>query len=186
MLEAMSDLRLVWMDLEMTGLDPERCAILEIGVIVTGADLAPLAELGLVIWQPPDVLDRMDPFVRKMHTDNGLLERVRASTISLERAEREVFLVLAKHCAPQEGILAGNSIHADRSFLVRYMPLVARYLHYRHVDVSTLKTLVRAFYPKARPFEKPGADHTALADLHESIRELEYYRDHFFTKEPVG
>lgn len=175
-------LRLVWMDLEMTGLDPERCAILEIGVIVTGADLAPLAEIERVIWQPPEVLDRMDPFVRQMHTDNGLLDRVRASTVSLERAERDVFTTIQKHCGPQTGILSGSSIHTDRTFIARYMPLVERYLHYRHVDVSTLKTLAGAWYPEAPPFEKPGANHTALADLRESIRELAHYRDRFFVQ----
>lgn len=178
----MSELRLVWMDLEMTGLDPERCAILEVGAIVTGAELAPLAEIERVIWQPPEILDRMDPFVRQMHTDNGLLDRVRASTVSIERAERDLFATVAKHCPPQAGILAGSSIHTDRSFIARDMPLVERYLHYRHVDVSTLKTLVGAWYPDVPPFEKPGANHTALADLRESIRELAHYRERFFTK----
>jgi oligoribonuclease len=161
----MSDLKLVWVDLEMTGLDPETCVILEAGVMITGDDLAPIEEMERVIWQPDDVLARMEPFVRQMHTDNGLLERVRASTITLRTVEREVQQMIAKHCAPQKGVLAGSSIHTDRTFLARHMPLVERFLHYRQVDVSSLKTLVQAWYPHVAAFEKPGANHTALADL---------------------
>lgn len=173
-------LRLVWVDLEMTGLDPETCAILEVGVIITGEDLVPIEELGRVVWQPEETLARMDPFVRKMHTENGLLEKVRASQVSLRNVERDVLQLVAKHCGPQQGILAGNSIHADRAFLTKHMPAVERYLHYRQVDVSSIKVLVQAWYPKATAFEKPSANHTALADLRESLRELRFYRDQFF------
>jgi oligoribonuclease len=178
----MSDLRLVWMDLEMTGLDCERCVILEVGVIVTGADLVPIDELERVCWQPESELAKMEPFVTKMHTENGLLARVRASETTVRQVERDVQTMLAKHCAPQKGVLAGSSIHTDRTFLAKHMPLVERYLHYRQVDVSSIKTLVQAWYPTAPPFEKPSANHTALADLRESIRELEHYRDKFFVR----
>ena len=178
----MSDLRLVWLDLEMTGLDPETCVILEVGVIVTGDDLVPIEEIGRVVWQPDEALARMEPFVRQMHTDNGLLERVRASQTTLRTVERDIHHLIAKHCPPQKGVLAGSSIHTDRGFLARHMPLVERYLHYRMVDVSSLKTLVQAWYPQSPPFEKPTANHTALADLRESIRELQHYRDRFFVR----
>jgi oligoribonuclease len=173
-------LRLVWIDLEMTGLDPERDCVLEIGCIVTGADLAPLDEVDHVVWQPDDALSRMRPVVREMHTQNGLLDRVRQSTMGLDEVERAVFATIAKHCGPREGILAGSSIHMDRMFLARYMPLVERYLHYRQVDVSSLKVLTQAWYPSEPSFQKPGADHTALADIRESLRELKHYRERFF------
>jgi oligoribonuclease len=178
----MSDLRLVWLDLEMTGLDPESCVILEVGVIITGDDLVPIAELERVVWQPDEALARMEPFVRQMHTDNGLLTRVRDSKTALREVERDVQHIIAKHCPPQKGVLAGSSIHTDRGFLARHMPLVERFLHYRMVDVSSLKTLIQAWYPQAPAFEKPSANHTALADLRESIRELQHYRYRFFAR----
>ena len=178
----MSDLRLVWVDLEMTGLDPDACVILEVGVIVTGDDLQTIEELERVIWQPEEVLAGMEPFVRQMHTNNGLLERVRRSEVTVRQAERDAQQMIAKHCAPQKGVLAGSSIHTDRAFLSKHMPLVERFLHYRQVDVSSLKTLVQAWYPQAPAFEKPSANHTALADLRESIRELADYRQRFFVR----
>jgi len=170
---------LVWVDLEMTGLDEERCAIIEMAVVLTRKDLEPLAELERVIWQPDEVLDRMDPFVRDMHTANGLLEKVRASKHGLRDVETEAVALVAAHCGFREGILAGNSIHADRRFLARHMPVFERFLHYRQVDVSTLKVLTRAWYPGAAKFEKEGKDHTALADVRASIDELRHYRRTF-------
>ena len=127
--------RFVWCDLEMTGLDPKTCVIVEIGVIITGPDLVPIAEVQHAIWQPDDVLARMEPFVRDMHTKNGLLERVRASRTSLRDAERSVFQTVQRHVGFREGILAGNSIHVDRRFLCEHMPLLEEYLHYRQLDV---------------------------------------------------
>lgn len=171
---------LVWVDLEMTGLDVETCAIIEMAVVVTGKDLEPRAELERVIWQPDEVLDRMSPFVRDMHTKNGLLDKVRASKSSLADVEGEAIALLSAHCRFREGILAGNSIHTDRRFLSRWMPSFERFLHYRQVDVSTLKVLTRAWYPGGAPFEKEGKDHTALADIRESIAELRHYRTAFF------
>jgi oligoribonuclease len=171
---------LVWVDLEMTGLDVDSCGIIEMAVVVTGKDLEPRAELERVVWQPDEVLDRMSPFVRDMHTKNGLLEKVRASKTSLADVENEALAMLATHCKFRDGILAGNSIHTDRRFLARYMPAFERFLHYRQVDVSTLKVLMRAWYPGGAAFEKEGKEHTALADIRESIAELRHYRRTFF------
>jgi oligoribonuclease len=176
--------RFVWLDLEMTGLDPESCAIIEIGVIITGPDLRPLAEMDRVIWQPEEVLLRMEPVVREMHTRNGLLDKVRASTTSLRVAERDVTALVAEHCALGEGVLAGNSIHTDRRFLFRYMPMLERFLHYRMVDVTSLKVLARAWYPSLVEPRKAPSGHTALADLRASIAELQYYRDILFRATP--
>jgi len=174
------DPTLVWVDLEMTGLDVERCAIIEIAVVVTRKDLEPVAELERVVWQPDEVLDRMEPHVREMHTTNGLLAKVRASRHSLADAENDALALLAAHCKFREGILAGNSIHTDRRFLARYMPAFERFLHYRQIDVSTLKVLTRAWYPGADKFDKEAQDHTALADIRASIAELRHYRNAFF------
>ncbi|MCY1018708.1 oligoribonuclease [Pyxidicoccus sp. MSG2] len=176
--------RFVWLDLEMTGLDPETCAIIEIGVIITGPDLRPLAEMERVIWQPEEVLLRMEPVVKEMHTRNGLLDKVRASTTALRVAERDVTALISEHCALGEGVLAGNSIHTDRRFLFRYMPLLERYLHYRMVDVTSLKVLSRAWYPNLVEPRKPPSGHTALADVRSSIAELQYYRDVLFRGTP--
>lgn len=172
--------RFVWLDLEMTGLDPETCAIIEIGIIITGPDLKPIAEMERVIWQPDEVLARMEPVVRDMHTRNGLMSRVKASPISLRVAERDVTSLVADHCALGEGVLCGNSIHTDRRFLFRYMPMLERYLHYRMVDVTSLKVLTRAWFPDVAEPRKNASGHTALADLRASIAELTYYRETFF------
>ncbi|KFE66119.1 oligoribonuclease [Hyalangium minutum] len=179
-----SEPRFVWLDLEMTGLDPETCAIIEIGVIITGPDLRPIAEIDRVIWQPEEALARMEPVVKEMHTKNGLTAKVRSSTTSLRIAEREVTALVAEHCVLGEGILCGNSIHTDRRFLIRYMPLLERFLHYRMVDVTSLKVLTRAWFPDINEPRKPPSGHTALADLRSSITELSYYRDTFFRAMP--
>jgi oligoribonuclease len=170
----------VWLDLEMTGLDVERCAIVEIAVVITKADLVTVAELERVIWQPDDVLGRMDPFVRDMHTRSGLLARIRASALSVSEAERDAVALISRHCAFREGILAGNSIHTDRRFLARYMPLLEGFLHYRQLDVSSLKLLAGAWYPDLPRFEKGEKTHTALADVRASLGELAYYREKLF------
>jgi oligoribonuclease len=170
---------LVWVDLEMTGLDVESCAIIEMAMVITGKDLQPVAELERVIWQPEAVLERMSPFVRDMHTKNGLLDRVRSSRHSVAEVENDALAMLASHAPFREGILAGNSVHADRRFLGRYMPAFERFLHYRQVDVSTLKVLTRAWYPDVPAFEKVGQEHTALADIRNSIAELRHYRQSF-------
>jgi oligoribonuclease len=176
-----TDMRFVWVDLEMTGLDPDSCAIVEIAMIITGADLEPLAQIERVIWQPEEVLARMSPFVRDMHSKSGLLTRIRESRVSLEDAEKEVLALVSAHCPFGEGILAGNSIHQDRRFLCRHMPAFERYLHYRQVDVSSLKVLARAWYGPEVEFRKDKT-HTALDDIRGSLAELKHYREHLLRK----
>lgn len=172
----------MWCDLEMTGLDPKTCAIIEMGLIVTGPDLKPIAEWECAVWQPDDVLNRMEPFVKDMHTRNGLLERVRKSDISVRQAEKEATRQLLQHVEYGEGILAGNSIHTDRAFITAYMPGFDRALHYRMVDVSSLKIITRAWFPHAPGRSKVDAAHTVLSDLRASIGELAYYQQTFFKK----
>jgi oligoribonuclease len=176
----MSEQRFVWCDLEMTGLDPEKCAIIEMGVIITGPDLKPIATYERAVWQPEDVLQRMEPFVLQMHTKNGLLERVRKSEFSLRTVEKEVSALVLQHMDHGEGILAGNSIHTDRAFISKHMPGFDRVLHYRMVDVSSVKIITRAWFPNAPGRSKVDAAHTVLADIQASIGELAYYQQTFF------
>ena len=175
-----SQTRFVWCDLEMTGLDPERNVIIELGIIITGPDLKPIAELERAVWQSDDTLSNMEPFVRQMHTKNGLLERVRKSEFSLRTAEKDATALVSEHVQFGEGILAGNSIYMDRLFLAKYMPGFERYLHYRMLDVSSLKVLTRAWYPNAPGRTKDDASHTVLSDLRASIAELAHYQQYFF------
>ena len=169
--------RLIWMDLEMTGLDPARDAIVEIAMVVTEMnDYAALAECEFVIHQSEDVLSGSPEVVRDMHERSGLYTRVRASKMDLAQAEGDLLDVLGKHCRVREGILAGNSIWQDRRFLAAYLPAFEHYLHYRQVDVTTLKLLARTWFGEAGRFDKPGKTHTALADVHASIEELKFYR----------
>jgi len=170
----------VWLDLEMTGLDPATCAIVEMALIVTDSDLNPLAQpLELVIWQPEEVLSRMSPFVRELHTKTGLLDKIRRSEVSLEDAEREAMRLVTAHAPYGEGRLCGNSVYTDRAFLKAYMPQLEGYLHYRQVDVSSLKELGVAWndyrYRKAE-----GGQHTALFDIKQSIAELKDYRENLW------
>jgi oligoribonuclease len=170
--------RLVWIDLEMSGLDPSRERILEIATIVTDGELEVIAEgPEIVVHQPDEVLDAMDDWNRKHHGQSGLTARVRASSIENEEAERLTVEFVAAHVGERAAPLAGNSVHQDRMFLARYMPKLEGYLHYRNVDVSTLKELVKRWYPKqfeTRPSKK--GSHRALDDIRESIDELRYYR----------
>ena len=170
-----STTNLVWMDLEMTGLDPTVDAILQAALIVTTAELEPLERYVVDIWQPEEALERMVPFVRGMHEKTGLIERVRASKTELRRAEQEMLARVSGWCAYQP-VLCGNTIHSDRKFLDRFMPALAGYLHYRMVDVSSLKVLVGLWYP-TRAYDKPkGGEHDALFDIEQSIAELDHYR----------
>ncbi len=175
----MGDL-LVWMDLEMTGLDPERDAILEIATIVTDANLAIVAEgPEIAVHQPEEVLRAMSDWCVAHHGASGLTDRVRASRIGLREAEQETLAFVRAHVAKGASPLCGNSIHQDRRFLARWMPELEGWLHYRNIDVSTVKELVRRWYPGLAPPEKKGA-HRALADIRESIAELAWYRRHVF------
>lgn len=175
-------MRFVWCDLEMTGLDPAKNVIIEMGLVITGPDLKPIAEFERAIWQPEEALLNTEPFVRDMHTRNGLLERVRKSDCSLRTAEKEATALLSQHVEFGEGILAGNSIHMDRAFLTRHMPGFDRYLHYRMIDVSSLKILTKAWYPNAPGRTKVDASHTVLSDLRASLAELAFYQQTFFKK----
>jgi oligoribonuclease len=177
--------RLVWVDLEMTGLDAGRHTIVEIASIVTDGELNVVAEgPNLVVFQPEEALSRMDAFVTNLHTKNGLLEKIRASTTSLEEAEAVTLDFVKQHCRERTSPLCGNSIHMDRQFLVRHMPSFEGYLHYRNIDVSTLKELVRRWYGERVPPYSKGDKHRALDDIRESIAELRYYRERVFV--PVG
>jgi len=174
---------LVWVDLEMTGLDPERHHILEIAVIVTDGALERVQEgPDLVVTAPAGALEAMDPVVVRMHEASGLIGEIRAATLTVGQAESQVLRFLTEHVPDSRSApLAGNSVHADRAFLRRHMPELEAYVHYRNVDVSTIKELARRWYPEA--FEDaPAKDdgHRALADIRASIQELRYYRRSVF------
>ena len=174
----MAGASLVWMDMEMSGLDVSKEHILEIAVLITDGDLEIIAEgPSLVVHQPEEVLVGMDAWNRTHHGQSGLIERVQASTVSVEEAQAEVLAFLAAHVKPRTAPLAGNSVHQDRRFLAKYMPAVEEFLHYRIVDVSSVKELVGRWYPDAYS-GRPGkrATHRALDDIRESIEELRYYR----------
>lgn len=167
----------VWMDLEMTGLDDTTCTILQVATIITDEAFNEVAEQDVVIWHPESALETMSPFVRNMHTKNGLLDRVRKSETPLDEAESEVLALLAEHVPYRKGILCGNSIWQDRRFLLRYMPLLEKYLHYRMLDVSSFKIATSAWYgDKGIPPAKKNT-HDALDDIRESIEEMKFYRD---------
>jgi oligoribonuclease len=171
---------LVWLDLEMTGLDVERDAIVEIASVVTDTDLQPLDDgIDVVVRQPDDVLARMDDYVRAMHEKSGLLGEIGTTGVDLAEAGGQVLAYVRGH-APQPGAvpLCGNSIGTDRRFLARYLPELDNHLHYRSIDVSSLKELCRRWYPdeyRKRPAKVE--QHRALGDVRESIAELRYYRD---------
>lgn len=177
------DQPLVWVDLEMTGLDPARHVIVEIAVIVTDGALDVVAEgPDIVVAQPPDALAAMEPVVARMHAASGLTDEVRRSTTDLAGAQERVLAFVRRH-VPESGTapLAGNSIHADRLFLRSHMPELDRWLHYRNVDVSTIKELCRRWYPQALDDAPPkGGGHRALVDIQESITELRHYRATIF------
>jgi oligoribonuclease len=172
--------RLVWLDLEMTGLDVDRHVIVEIAALVTNDDLEPIDDgIDLIVHQPPSALAEMDDFVRAMHTKSGLLPAIGASTLSLADAGAQVLEYVRAHVTEGASPLCGNSIGVDRRFLDRQLPELDRYLHYRSIDVSSFKELCRRWYPavyKARPGKAEA--HRALADVLESIAELRYYREH--------
>jgi oligoribonuclease len=178
-----SEKHLLWMDLEMSGLDPERDVILEIATLVTDEQLDIVAEGPvLAIHQPQPVLDGMDDWNREHHTASGLVQRVLASNVSTAQAEAQTLAFAKEYCGERKSPLCGNSVHQDRRFLVRYMALLDAYLHYRNIDVSTVKELVQRWYPNGlRPPEKKHA-HLALGDIRESIAELRFYREHFFRR----
>ena len=171
---------LVWMDLEMTGLEPDIDTILEIATIITDGQLNIVAEgPNLVIHQDAAVLDGMNAWCQQHHANSGLSERVRQSTLSMADAEQQTLDFIAQYVVKGSSPLCGNSIHQDRRFLVPYMPTLEAFFHYRNIDVSTVKELSRRWYPDVKA---PGKreEHLALADVRESIEELRFYRQHIF------
>lgn len=177
---------LAWMDLEMTGLDPAKHVIVEIATLITDDDLNIVAEgPDLVVHATEEELAGMDQIVVDMHTSSGLLEQIRSSTLSLEEAGAQTLAFLQEHLEESSVPLCGNSIGMDRRFLAQYLPEIEDFLHYRSVDVSTIKELSRRWYPNqlSRAPQKAVA-HRALDDITESINELRHYREHVFVASP--
>ena len=173
---------LVWIDMEMTGLQPDSDRIIEIAMLVTDPQLNVLAEGPLiVVHQPDEVLEAMDSWNKSTHKKTGLIDRVRASRMTEADAERKAIDFLAQHVPASSSPMCGNSICQDRRFLARWMPKLESYFHYRNLDVSTLKELVRRWKPEAMSGFKKEGKHEALADILESIEELKYYRKSVMT-----
>jgi oligoribonuclease len=171
---------LVWIDLEMTGLDTQRDRIIEIATIVTDSTLAVVAEGPVfAIHQPDAVLERMDEWNRTTHGASGLLQRVRASRVSATEAEAATLAFLSQHAEAKASPMCGNSICQDRRFLAREMPALEAFFHYRNLDVSTVKELARRWSPLVAAGMQKAATHVALEDIRESIAELDYYRRNF-------
>lgn len=179
--------RLVWIDLEMTGLDPDHHVVVEVAALVTDADLNILGQgVDIVVHATEEQLAGMNELVADMHGSSGLTEAIRTSTTTIEQAEQAVLDLIAEHCDPDHPApLAGNSIATDRSFIRKHMPRLDSALHYRMIDVSTLKELARRWHPRVY-FNQPekGLAHRALADIVESIRELDYYRRSLIAPDP--
>ena len=175
---------LVWIDMEMSGLVPERDRILEVAMVVTDAELNTIAEAPVyVIHQADDVLDAMDSWNKSTHGKSGLVDKVKASTFTVEEVEKRLIEFLKPLVGPRMAPLAGNTVHQDRRFMARYMPAFDEYLHYRIVDVSTLKELAKRWYPEVLAGVTKEGKHEALADVYESIEELRYYRRTFLRAE---
>ncbi|MFY9347793.1 MAG: oligoribonuclease [Orrella sp.] len=175
-----SEMRMVWVDMEMTGLDPEKERIIEIAAVVTEPDLTIVAEAPvLVIHQSDELLNAMDKWNQSTHSKSGLIEKVKASTLGEVQAQAELIGFLSQHVPPGKSPLCGNTVSQDRRFMFKYMPELEAFFHYRTIDVSTIKELARRWQPALlKGFEK-HSKHEALADIHESINELRYYREHF-------
>ena len=174
---------LAWMDLEMTGLDPSQHVIVEIATLITDDDLNLVAEgPDLVVHATTDELAAMDDFVTNMHTKSGLLDQIKGSTLSLEEAGKQTMAFLQEHIAEERTVpLCGNSIGTDRRFLANYLPEIEEFLHYRSVDVSTIKELARRWYPEAlATVPRKDGGHRALDDIRESLEELKYWRSAVF------
>ena len=177
---------LVWIDLEMTGLSPQNDRIIEIATIVTDIHLSIVAEgPELVVHQSDERLDGMDAWNKKTHSESGLIDQVRASDIDEKEAERRTLAFLRRYATKQRSPLCGNAICQDRRFLDRYMPQVSAYLHYRHLDVSTIKELARRWRPDLTSNQNKNSRHRAMDDIRESIEELRGYRDNFFLTNPI-
>jgi oligoribonuclease len=171
---------LIWIDLEMTGLKPEVDHIIEIATLVTDKELRTLAEGPvLAIHQPPAVLALMDDWNQRQHGASGLIERVKASTISVTEAERRTLAFLGDYLDPGVSPMCGNSVCQDRRFLARHMPVLEQFFHYRNLDVSSIKEIARRWAPAVALAVEKSSRHLALEDIRDSVRELEHYRRHF-------
>lgn len=178
--EACNDMRLVWLDMEMTGLDPEKERIIEVAAVVTEPDLTLVAESPvLVVHQSDELLAAMDKWNQSTHGKSGLIDKVKASTLSEAQAEQQMLAFLRAHVRPGKSPLCGNSVSQDRRFMYRYMPALEQFFHYRTIDVSTLKELARRWRPGLLKGFTKQSKHEALADIYESIDEMRYYREHF-------
>ncbi len=170
---------LIWIDMEMSGLNPEIDRILEVAIVITTSQLEVIAEAPtLVVYQPAAVLERMDDWNKGTHAKSGLIDRVKASTLLDAEVEAQMLAFVSQHVPPRLSPICGNSVHQDRRFLVRYMPKLEEYFLYRNLDVSTLKELARRWKPDVMAGLVKHGKHEALADIHESISELRYYREH--------
>jgi oligoribonuclease len=177
---AVNDQRLVWLDLEMTGLDPEKERIIEMAVVITEPDLTFVAEGPvLVIHQSDALLDAMDKWNQSTHGKSGLIDKVKASTITEQQAEEIMVAFIAEHVPEGKSPMCGNTIGQDRRFLQKYMPRLESFFHYRNLDVSTLKELSLRWKPEVYKSFVKHSRHEALADIYESIEELKHYREHF-------
>ena len=172
---------MIWVDMEMSGLNPETDRVLEIAIVITDRFLQPLAQSqSLVIYQKPQVLSRMDEWNTDQHYKSGLVEEVERSTVCEHDAERQLLKLVSESANPRQSAMCGNSIHQDRRFMRRYMPTLEEYFHYRNIDVSSLKELIRRWNPELlKGFSKTTSNHRALDDVFASIAELRYYREHF-------
>lgn len=171
------DTNLIWLDLEMTGLNPERDCIIEIATVITDTNLNVLAEgPALAIYQSDEMLNNMDDWCTNQHGKSGLTQRVRDSKISVEEAEQKTLVFVKEWITENKSPLCGNSIYQDRRFLAKYMPTFERYCHYRNLDVSSIKILAERWKPDLPQFSKESS-HLALADIYDSINELRYYRE---------
>lgn len=176
-----SETNLVWIDMEMTGLDPDTCVVLEIATIITDAELNIIAQGPVIaVHQSDEVLKNMNQWCVITHGESGLTQRCKDSTFSVEQAEQETLKFVKKYVVDGKSPLCGNSIGQDRRFMVKYMPKLESYCHYRNIDVSTIKELVKRWKPETlNSFTKKGV-HLALDDIKESIEELRFYREHVF------
>ncbi len=171
---------LIWLDMEMSGLNPDSDRILELAVVITDASLQTVAESPvLVVHQSDAVLDGMDAWNKGTHGKSGLIDKVKASTLSDADAEAQMLAFIKQYVPERTSPMCGNSICQDRRFMARYMPKLEAWFHYRNLDVSTLKELAARWRPELKDGFKKANNHTALADIYESIEELKYYREHF-------
>ncbi len=171
---------LVWLDMEMTGLEPDKDCIIELAMVITNSQLELVAESAVwVVHQSDSVLDGMDDWNKNTHGKTGLVQRVKDSVLGEAEVEAQALDFLKRHVPAGKSPMCGNSICQDRRFMARYMPKLETYFHYRNLDVSTLKELCKRWVPAIAKGVKKGGKHEALADIYESIEELKYYREHF-------